>query len=143
GIIWASVPKADGQWQNAPGRLVAFDALSLRELWRDDDDIGFAKFTPPTIAGGKVFRPTFANKLVVYGLTASPPATPCYSIAQKYENYTGPEGFLGNPATAETVAPDGVGHYQHFQGGSIYWTPGTCAWEVHGAIRDKWSSLGW
>ena len=143
GIIWASIPKVDGQWQNVPGRLVAFDALTLKELWRDDDDIGFAKFTPVTAAGGKVFRPTFANKLIVYGLTGSPGATPCYNIAQKYENYTGPDGFLGNPTTAETVAPDGIGHYQHFQGGSIYWTPATCAWEVHGAIRDEWSSLGW
>jgi hypothetical protein len=27
GIIWASMPKTDGQWQNVPGRLVAFHAL--------------------------------------------------------------------------------------------------------------------
>ncbi len=26
---------------------------------------------------------------------------------------------------------------------SIYWTPQTDAHEVHGAIRDKWASLGW
>src|SRR5262249_294006 len=30
-----------------------------------------------------------------------------------------------------------------FQGGSVYWTPQTGAHEVHGAIRDKWASLGW
>jgi len=30
-----------------------------------------------------------------------------------------------------------------FQGASIYWTPETGAHEVHGAIRDKWASLGW
>src|SRR5207302_49498 len=38
---------------------------------------------------------------------------------------------------------DGVGRYNHFQGGSIYWTPGTGAHEVHGAIKDKWASMGW
>src|SRR5262249_42436113 len=27
--------------------------------------------------------------------------------------------------------------------GSIYWTPGTGAHEVHGIIRDKWAALGW
>jgi hypothetical protein len=143
GIIWASVPKSDGQWQNVPGRLVAFDAFTLHELWRDDDDIAFPKFTPPTVAGGKVFRPTFADKLIVYGLKAGPDPAPCYDIAQKYQNYTGVDGLLGAPTIPESIAPDGVGHYRHYQGGSIYWTPTTCADEVHGAIRDKWQALGW
>ncbi len=39
--------------------------------------------------------------------------------------------------------PDGIGRLNHFQSGSIYWTPNTGAWEVHGAIRDKWGALGW
>jgi hypothetical protein len=51
--------------------------------------------------------------------------------------------FLGYPLTDEIGAPDGVGRYNHFQGGSVYWTSGTGAHEVHGAIRDKWASLGW
>ncbi len=51
--------------------------------------------------------------------------------------------FLGFPLTDETVTPDGVGRFNHFQGGSVYWTPATGAHEVHGAIRDKWASLGW
>jgi uncharacterized protein with LGFP repeats len=51
--------------------------------------------------------------------------------------------FLGYPVTDETPTPDGVGRFNHFQGGSIYWTPGTGAHEVHGAIRDKWASMGW
>ncbi|HEX4948318.1 MAG TPA: M4 family metallopeptidase [Blastocatellia bacterium] len=51
--------------------------------------------------------------------------------------------FLGFPLTDERTTPDGIGRYNHFQGGSIYWTPATGAWEVHGAIRDKWASLGW
>jgi uncharacterized protein with LGFP repeats len=28
-------------------------------------------------------------------------------------------------------------------GASIYWTPSTGAWSIHGAIRAEWSSLGW
>ncbi|MBS1811870.1 MAG: M4 family metallopeptidase [Acidobacteria bacterium] len=51
--------------------------------------------------------------------------------------------FLGFPLTDESVTPDGIGRYNHFQGGSVYWTPATGAHEVHGAIRDKWASLGW
>lgn len=155
GIVWALVPKFDGQWRNVPGSLVAFDALTLHELWRDDDNIGFSKFTSPTIAGGKVFRPTFGNKLVVYGLRSSPANIPCYNIAQKYQNYTGVDGLLGASTTGELVAPDGVGHYQHYQaasaslipydtaGGSIYWTPTTCAHVVQGPIHMKWAAIGW
>jgi LGFP repeat-containing protein/peptidase C39-like protein len=47
------------------------------------------------------------------------------------------------PITDLSLAPDGVGVYSHFQGGSIYWSPTTGAHGVGGAIRDKWSSMGW
>jgi hypothetical protein len=56
-------------------------------------------------------------------------------IDAKYAELGGPAGFLGNPVTAESICPDGVGHYRHFEhGGSIYWTPATGAQEVHGCI---------
>jgi uncharacterized protein with LGFP repeats len=50
---------------------------------------------------------------------------------------------LGYPMTDELGAPDGHGRYNHFERGSVYWTPETGAHEVHGAIRDKWESMGW
>ena len=56
---------------------------------------------------------------------------------------------FGYPATDETGTPDGVGRFNHFHNiqnngdSSIYWTPQTDAHEVHGAIREKWASLGW
>ena len=50
---------------------------------------------------------------------------------------------LGYPTTDETVTPDGIGRFSHFQGGSIYWTQNTGAHEVHGHIRNKWAALGW
>src|SRR5260370_39009648 len=120
GVIWATIPKSDGQWQNVPGALVAFDAADLHELWRDDDDIAFSKFTPPTIAGGKVFRPTFADKLVVYGAKTGVTAPICYNIDQLYKNYTGPEGVLGGATGPETALPDGVGRRRDFNGGLNY-----------------------
>ncbi len=51
--------------------------------------------------------------------------------------------FLGYPLTDELTTPDGIGRYNHFQGGSIYWSPSTGAHCVYGAIRDKWAALGW
>lgn len=65
------------------------------------------------------------------------------AILEKWMRLGGPASFLGQPLTDELTTPDGVGRFNHFQGGSIYWTPGTGAQEVHGAIRDKWASIGW
>jgi len=78
GVVWASIHKEDATNKVHPGRLVALDATNLNELWRDDDVPFFAKFTPPTVADGKVFLPTFAQPdathpdglgwLIIYGL---------------------------------------------------------------------------
>lgn len=51
--------------------------------------------------------------------------------------------LLGYPMTNESTAPDGIGRYNHFQKGSIYWTPATGAHEVYGAIRERWAELRW
>lgn len=64
-------------------------------------------------------------------------------IAAKWNELGGANGFLGAALNSETGAPDGIGRYNHFRGGSIYWTAATGAHEVHGAIRSKWASMGW
>lgn len=64
-------------------------------------------------------------------------------IRLHYGHHGGPRGFLGYPVTDETGCPDGVGRFNHFEGGSIYWTPDTGAFEVHGDIRAKWAEGGW
>ncbi len=64
-------------------------------------------------------------------------------IRQEYDALGGPAS-LGLPLNDETTTPDGVGRYNHFSGGrSIYWTPGTGAHAVIGAIRVHWEALGW
>lgn len=65
------------------------------------------------------------------------------AIRARYSSLGWERSFLGYPLTNESTCPDGVGRYNHFQGGSIYWSPATGAWEVHGAIRQHWASLGW
>lgn len=64
-------------------------------------------------------------------------------IKARWKSLGWERSFLGYPKTDETKTPDGIGRFNHFQGGSIYWSPSTGAWEVHGAIRSKYSSLGW
>jgi uncharacterized protein with LGFP repeats len=65
------------------------------------------------------------------------------AIRDKWASMGWERSFLGYPVTDETVTPDGVGRFNHFQGGSTFWTPATGAHELHGAIREKWASLGW
>src|SRR5215470_16506487 len=64
-------------------------------------------------------------------------------IREKWSGLGWERSFLGYPLTDETKTPDGKGRFNHFQGGSIYWTPQTGAHEVHGSIRDKWAAMGW
>lgn len=52
-------------------------------------------------------------------------------------------GPLGFPTTDELRTPDGVGRFNSFQRGAVYWTPATGAHPVHGAILQRWGSLGW
>ncbi|MDY0128761.1 MAG: hypothetical protein RBR63_00980 [Methanosarcina vacuolata] len=65
------------------------------------------------------------------------------NIWSKYSALGAEKSVLGYPITDENTTPDKIGRYNHFQGGSIYWTPKTGAHEVHGNIREKWKSLGW
>ena len=65
------------------------------------------------------------------------------AIRARYDSLGAESSFLGYPTTDETGCPDGVGRYNHFEAGSIYWSPSTGAHEVHGLIRDLWAGQGW
>jgi uncharacterized protein with LGFP repeats len=64
-------------------------------------------------------------------------------IRAKYAALGWERSFLGYPITDETPTPDGIGSYNHFQGGSIYWSAQTGSYEVHGAIREMYAAMGW
>jgi|SRR5580658_503762 hypothetical protein len=73
GILWVAQPLNDASQATVPGILQAYDATNLTsELWDSllvaGDDCGsFAKFASPTVANGKVYLPSFANQVCVYG----------------------------------------------------------------------------
>jgi hypothetical protein len=64
------------------------------------------------------------------------------AIRDKWMALGGVFSFLGEPVTDELGTPDGIGRFNRFQGGMIYWTPETGAHEIHGAILAKWEALG-
>ena len=153
GILWVSYPLGDGQWQNVPGRLAAFDARTLGELWHDDGGYLFAKFTPPTIASGRVIRATLSGKVVVYGLRAgaaprslagrafdrlaalfqprpfAPPApVGRAAVDERYRLSGGESGFLGRPVfDARPVQDAAGGWYRDFRGVIVGDVPSTVA----------------
>lgn len=55
----------------------------------------------------------------------------------------GAQGTLGFPTSDEKVAPDGVGRYNTFQHGSIYWSPATGAHSVVGRVLKAWGDAGY
>ncbi|QBJ96691.1 esterase [Rhodococcus sp. ABRD24] len=64
-------------------------------------------------------------------------------VGGAYQNAGGPGGVLGLPTTGELGTPDGRGRFNHFQKGSIYWTPQTGGYAVSGAIKDEWAKQGY
>jgi hypothetical protein len=75
GILWF-LSSPTGTTATYPGILYAFSAETLEMLYSSEtnpyDRLGdYPRFNAPTIAGGKVFAPTFSNKLVVYGLCST------------------------------------------------------------------------
>ncbi|HLZ44509.1 MAG TPA: PQQ-binding-like beta-propeller repeat protein [Gemmatimonadales bacterium] len=76
GIVWASYAiSGDAESFVSVGILRAFDANDVtHELWNNHQNLSrdaaglYAKFSPPTIANGHVYLPTFSNQVVVYGL---------------------------------------------------------------------------
>lgn len=66
------------------------------------------------------------------------------AIGARYRDRDLGEDRYGFPVTNESVTPDRIGRYNHFEGDrSIYWSPRTGAHEVYGAIRAEWARRGW
>ncbi|MBW3641150.1 MAG: S8 family serine peptidase, partial [Actinobacteria bacterium] len=64
-------------------------------------------------------------------------------IVVRYRGIGGPGSSLGLPTTHDSPAGDGVGRFNHFQGGTIIWGPASGAHDVRGGIRARWAQLGW
>lgn len=94
---------------------------------------------PKALRGG--FEQGYQNA-TVYCEFGSSPHEVHGAIRDRYALLGGAEGWLGYPRNDETATPDGKGRFNHFERGSIYWSPTTGAHEVHGAIRDEWAAMG-
>ncbi len=62
-------------------------------------------------------------------------------LATRYAEIGGPASPLGWPIGDTVCATDTCS--QAFQGGGLYWTTQTGAWESYGPLRERYTQLGW
>ncbi|GAB4080381.1 hypothetical protein [Modestobacter muralis] len=116
----------------------------VRDAWGrsgwENGSLGYPTGDARTLAGGGSFQ-TFQRGSVYVG-----PKTGARVVVAElfpaWEALGWENGPLGWP-TADTVALSGGGRFVQFQGGSVYWTAGTGAHAVRGAVRDAWARTGW
>lgn len=118
---------------------------SIREKWAalgwETSVLGFPK-TDEQNAGGTRGRENRFER----GVIAWTPTTGAHeihgAILQLWNKLKG-YNDLGFPLTDELTTPDTRGRYNHFENGSIYWTPQTGAHEIRGVIKNVWAGAGW
>ncbi|MET8424691.1 hypothetical protein [Nocardia sp. NPDC004860] len=98
--------------------------------------------TPETDAAGGGKKQDFVNNVSIYWTPATDAHAIGGAIRDKWKGAGAESGALKYPVVDEgqTSKP---GRFQHFQGGSIYWSVGAGTHVVSGVIRDKYSSVGW
>ncbi|WP_447725965.1 LGFP repeat-containing protein [Sphingomonas koreensis] len=118
--------------------LVSRSGKALRDKY--DQLGGEAVFGPWPVGGLRAKKLTFGGQSLVYNSERGAAFHIKGAIHERWLAL----GGKWIPETDETTTPDGVGRYNHFQGGcSIYWHPDTGAWGVWGDIRKRWAELGW
>jgi uncharacterized protein with LGFP repeats len=119
--------------------------LNLRPV-NSNYEINYQQLSEET-GGNFAYFVRFTNGAAVYCKSTSDKAFAVWGdIYMAYTNLINgskPQYFLGAPTSDEFKTPNKNGAGQHFEGGSIYWSPATGAHEVHGAIKDKWAAMGW
>ena len=116
----------------------------VRDTWAahgwEDGPLGFPR--SGEVARGPGVRADFEGGAVLWS-----PSTGAHAvrgaIVRRWDELGGELGPVGFPLTSELATPIKAGAFNHFLGGSVYWSPTTGAHLVLGAIRERWAALGW
>lgn len=128
-------------WHPATGAHVVIGAIHARYRAIGAETSGFGY--PTTDEGGApTGRFNHFQRGSIYW-------TPAYGAWELFGGVLGRWATLGGaPALGFPTGPEAdtasrTGRYQHFERGTIIWSAATGAWEVVGAIRSRYFSLGW
>ena len=105
--------------------------------------LGYPTSDEANAGSGKGRYNNFQSGTIIWKQNTSQAFAVYGSIYGKWAEKKWDTGFLGFPLTDELGTPDGIGRFNHFEGGSIYWTPATGAHIVLGMIREAWKAQGW
>ncbi len=137
-IFWAASTGAHVVHGAILSRYLAFGGPSGILGFPTSDETG----TPDGVARYNTFAGSGGSSL--YWTPQSGAFETQGAIYAKWAAMGGEAGLLGYPVTDESNTADGIGRYNHFSNdASIFWTPTTAAWSVHGSIRAAWASMGW
>ncbi|WP_149360322.1 alpha/beta hydrolase-fold protein [Lolliginicoccus suaedae] len=110
---------------------------AIGDLVQGRGDVGVCLTDERTTVGGKYQE--FENATAYWS-----PETGAHLVEGEIEKlYEANSRDLGFPTTSEAPMPDGRGAFNHFEDGSIYWTPAHGAVMVIDAFRDEWAARGW
>ncbi|WP_246258253.1 PQQ-dependent sugar dehydrogenase [Amycolatopsis anabasis] len=120
----------------------------IRETWAalgwERSYLGYPATDETATADGIGRFNHFTNRGSIFWSPATGAQAVCCQIRELWSALGWERSYLGYPVTGELVAPDGVGHFNHFANrGSIYWTPWAGAVATCCQIREKWASMGW
>jgi hypothetical protein len=105
--------------------------------------LGGATSDIETIEDCGAYRRRFQRGSIFYVTGASDAFSVHGDIAAHYAQLGEQNSPLGYPTTDESGTPDGIGRFNHFQHGSIYWKPNLGPHALWGSIRDTWANNGW
>ncbi len=142
GVWWQDYARGALYWSQAGGTRLVMGAIRSKYLAAGGPQVLGAPNTDETALPDGVGRVSeFAKASILWS-----PATGANfvrgAIRSAWETAGGVGGPLRYPVSDELVLPDGVGRVGHFQGGSIYWSPGTGARVVWGAVGGAYTSVG-
>ncbi len=121
---------------------VAAIEIHHSRLVADGDWLGPATTEPLLVPRGDGCFRVYQNTSIYWSLDVG-----AYEVHGDIRSLWGKFGWeqsiLGYPTTDETSTPDGIGRFNHFQNGSIYWTPRLGATVVINGFRAYWGAHGW
>lgn len=88
------------------------------------------------------YRQRFQFGSIFYHSDATEAFSVHSDIAAHYLQIGEQESSLGFPTTDQTKCADGIGRFNHFQFGSIFWKPNLGAHALWGPLHDEWAAEG-
>ncbi|WP_420878985.1 DUF4185 domain-containing protein [Rhodococcus sp. (in: high G+C Gram-positive bacteria)] len=115
-------------------------ASRYRQIGAETGPLGHPTSNEYNLAGGKIQDFEYGR---IYW-TSSTGAWETYGlIGEKYHQMGGPTSVLGWPTSGEIGTPNGLGRFNRFVEGNIYFNPTAGTHAIYGAIFARWGQEGY